>query len=302
MTMLTYGRAWKLAPSRTTRLSLWSRRFGTLSVPIAVIGVAFHRAGAAEGSAALAVLAAFIICALLGLLFGLLALLRIWNEGYDGARFALIGIIWSLAVLVIPMTLVPAMLTLPRLWQATTDFDDPPAFAAAREPPLALRARSALPPEQKSLQSEAYPTVVPLRIDMTPPDAYALALQIAEGNGWQIIDRRAPQEILEPRPPRQQRPRPTTRSSPARGAQAPAERRGGDQPVVKDYTPGVIEAVARTRFYGFRDDVVIRITPVQKESRIDMRSASRLGSFDFGANARRIVDFLTELRDRAAER
>ncbi|WP_376799895.1 DUF1499 domain-containing protein [Candidatus Raskinella chloraquaticus] len=305
MTMLTFGRAWTLAPQRSTHLAVWSRRFGTLSVPMAVFGVVFHRAGAADGDAGIAVLGAFVACALLGLVCGVLALMRIWTEGYDGARFAMIGIIWSLAVLVIPATLLPAILTLPHLRQATTDFDDPPAFnAALRDHPVDGRAAGLLPPQQKALQSEAYPTVVPLRIDVSAPEAFALALQIAESNGWRIIERKAPEEILTPAPGRAQRARPTTRSRTAPRPPAPEQeaRRPADPNAIKDYTPGIIEAVARTRFYGFRDDVVIRITAMQRESRIDMRSASRSGSFDLGTNARRIVDFLAELRDRAAER
>lgn len=115
MTMLTFGRAWTLAPQRSTHLAVWSRRLGTLSVPMAVFGVVFHRTGAADGDAGIAVLGAFLACALLGLVCGVLALMRIWTEGYDGARFAMIGIIWSLAVLVIPATLLPAVLTLPHL-------------------------------------------------------------------------------------------------------------------------------------------------------------------------------------------
>ena len=39
---------------------------------------------------------------------------------------------------------------------------------------------------------------------------------------------------------------------------------------------------------GFRDDVVIRISPLGKGTRVDVRSASRFGTHDFGANASRI--------------
>ena len=67
-------------------------------------------------------------------------------------------------------------------------------------------------------------------------------------------------------------------------------------------TPGRIEATARTALFGFPDDVVVRITPLGQESRIDMRSASRFGAHDFGSNAQRVTAFMTELRDRALER
>jgi len=51
------------------------------------------------------------------------------------------------------------------------------------------------------------------------------------------------------------------------------------------------EATAQTAFFGFMDDVVIKVTPINNESRIDMRSVSRIGRSDKGANAARIVAF-----------
>ncbi|MBU1294319.1 MAG: DUF1499 domain-containing protein [Gammaproteobacteria bacterium] len=75
------------------------------------------------------------------------------------------------------------------------------------------------------------------------------------------------------------------------------EERGWD--VVAMYSgAGIIEATARTPIFGFRDDVVIRITQIEpKKIRIDMRSCSRVGSGDFGVNAERIVSFMTDLSE-----
>ena len=56
-----------------------------------------------------------------------------------------------------------------------------------------------------------------------------------------------------------------------------------------------IEATASTLMFGFKDDVVIRITPAGNGSRIDMRSVSRVGRSDLGANAKRIRKFLKSL-------
>ena len=59
----------------------------------------------------------------------------------------------------------------------------------------------------------------------------------------------------------------------------------------------IIEATAATAFFGFKDDVVIRVTPASGAagSRIDMRSVSRIGRSDLGVNARRIRAFLRAL-------
>ena len=59
---------------------------------------------------------------------------------------------------------------------------------------------------------------------------------------------------------------------------------------------GLIEATTTTFWFGFKDDVVVRITAQKHGSRIDVRSASRVGISDLGANAERIRTFLVLLR------
>ncbi len=63
-----------------------------------------------------------------------------------------------------------------------------------------------------------------------------------------------------------------------------------------DDTAGRIEASERSRWFGFTDDIVIRITASGTGSRIDLRSSSRLGRSDFGVNAARIDSYLAALR------
>ncbi|MEQ1773833.1 MAG: DUF1499 domain-containing protein [Burkholderiales bacterium] len=58
---------------------------------------------------------------------------------------------------------------------------------------------------------------------------------------------------------------------------------------------GRIEATATTPLLRFKDDVVIRIRVFGNTSRLDIRSASRIGSSDLGANAKRIRTFLDNL-------
>ncbi len=58
---------------------------------------------------------------------------------------------------------------------------------------------------------------------------------------------------------------------------------------------GRIEATDRTFWFGFKDDVVVRIRAVDAGSRIDVRSVSRVGRSDIGTNARRVRRFLSRL-------
>jgi uncharacterized protein (DUF1499 family) len=62
---------------------------------------------------------------------------------------------------------------------------------------------------------------------------------------------------------------------------------------------GRLEATDTTFWFGFKDDIVVRITPSEEGSRVDVRSVSRVGRSDVGANARRIRAFLQELSARA---
>ncbi len=59
---------------------------------------------------------------------------------------------------------------------------------------------------------------------------------------------------------------------------------------------GRIEATATSRVFGFVDDVVIRVRPDPSGTRVDLRSRSRLGRGDLGANAARIRAYARRLR------
>lgn len=60
---------------------------------------------------------------------------------------------------------------------------------------------------------------------------------------------------------------------------------------------GRIEATDTTQWWGFKDDVVIRITTDGMQTRLDVRSMSRVGKSDLGKNAERIRAFLAKLKD-----
>lgn len=62
--------------------------------------------------------------------------------------------------------------------------------------------------------------------------------------------------------------------------------------------PGRIEATDTSFWYGFKDDVVIRIVGDDRQSRVDIRSKSRVGKSDLGKNAERIRAFQKAFRER----
>ena len=60
-----------------------------------------------------------------------------------------------------------------------------------------------------------------------------------------------------------------------------------------------IEAAASTAWFGFVDDVVVRVAPGSGIARVDVRSVSRVGRGDVGANAKRIREFVARLKQNA---
>ncbi|MHB8881064.1 MAG: DUF1499 domain-containing protein [Thermodesulfovibrionales bacterium] len=73
-------------------------------------------------------------------------------------------------------------------------------------------------------------------------------------------------------------------------------RQRGWQIIDTDKGAGRIEAVDTTFWFGFKDDIVIRLSRHTAGSRVDIRSRSRVGLSDLGKNAERIRRFLREMK------
>ena len=76
-----------------------------------------------------------------------------------------------------------------------------------------------------------------------------------------------------------------------------AARAMGWEIVAEKASEGRIEATDTTAFFGFKDDVVVRVGATAAGSRIDVRSKSRVGRSDVGKNAARIRAYLERLRN-----
>ena len=74
-----------------------------------------------------------------------------------------------------------------------------------------------------------------------------------------------------------------------------AARSMGWELVASDPADGRIEATDTTFWFGFKDDVVVRVLPQPSGSRVDVRSVSRVGVGDIGANAARVRAYIAAL-------
>ena len=238
-----------------SRIAIWSSRLALFAIAVAAISVIIVRSGLLEIVPALATFAAALVFAGIAILFAFAAFVVIWRQGKGGLGRALLALFLGLALLAYPAYLGTRAWRLPAISDVTTDTTNPPRFDVLAR--LRPRGRTDYPgPAVAALQRTAYPDVIPLDLDVPTKIAYDAALALVTKRKWYIGDTRPP--TLARR-------------------------------------DGVIEAVARTPIMGFRDDVVIRITPVGQGTRVDMRSASRFGNHDLGANASRIRSLLGDI-------
>lgn len=149
-----------------------------------------------------------------------------------------------------------------------------------------LRQAKSLPPIHDITTDTARPpefvAVLPLRADAPNPTGYAGA-EVAEAQARAYPDIR-PHSMPVP-------------TAVAFDRAVEAAREMGWEIVAVDPVAGRIEATDTTFWFGFKDDVVVRVTGEGEGSRIDVRSVSRVGQSDVGANAARIRKYLQRLED-----
>jgi uncharacterized protein (DUF1499 family) len=150
----------------------------------------------------------------------------------------------------------------------TTDLDDPPAFKNVV--PLRSAAGALNPVEYQRIQS-----IMGQKIDVPA----------AQRSAYPDI-----QPLILPQPP--------VRALEL--AQQAAKDMGWDISAVAP-SEGRVEATDTTGYFGFKDDVVVRVKPESAGSRVDVRSESRVGGGDTGTNARRVRSYLARLRDLAGK-
>jgi uncharacterized protein (DUF1499 family) len=81
-----------------------------------------------------------------------------------------------------------------------------------------------------------------------------------------------------------------------------AARDMGWEILLEDPVARRIEAVDVTKWYGFKDDVSIRVSPASGISKVDIRSISRVGGSDVGMNAARIRNYVAKLKESSGDR
>jgi uncharacterized protein (DUF1499 family) len=243
--------------SRPARLA---ERMAIAALLVALGGVLATRSAQIEPHGGILTILGAVVLAAAAIAIGIVAAVEMWRQGSLGLGRLFRTLIVAILVLAYPAWLASKALRLPVLNDISTDIEDPPVFSTSRAV-LAARGGNS-PPDidrrQRVPQLRAYPTIKTITLEHEPEEAFQLVLKAARGMKWQIIEETRPDD-----------------------------RRG----------QGRIEAIDESRIMRFRDDITIRLRVVGEETKVDIRSVSRIGRHDLGVNAARIQALIQEIEN-----
>ena len=195
--------------------------------------------------------------ALLSLILALGVL--VW-QSISGARsYPILGAFVAIVILLVPVFHIVRSAGLPQIHDISTDLRDPPRFVEVKKtrPSHANALDRKAPKGLAKMQRKAYPKVKTARFgNIHKGKVFEAARNVAHQHGWTLVA----------------------------------------------VAPPLIEATASSLLMGFKDDIVIRVREGKRGKHaknrvdVDVRSVSRLGRSDLGANARRIEAFITDLK------
>jgi uncharacterized protein (DUF1499 family) len=236
----------------------WTSRIAVFSVGVLATAILLHRLFGLPSPVAFNLAGLAFAGAALSLLFALFATIGIWRTGRPGTPRIVFAILVSLGLLAWPLIYLPQYESLPKLNDITTDAANPPAFVAIAK----LRGAGANPVAYRGAafakaQSAAYPDIKAIELNRTVDEAFEVATDAVRHLKLNVVGQEAPDP--------------------------------------KSGRPGTIEIVDRSLIIGIYDDVVIRVSGDEESARIDVRSASRYGSFDLGSNAAHVRELLKDI-------
>lgn len=234
----------------------WTSRLAFFSVGVLLSAVFLHRVFSMPTPTAMNLAVTGYVIALLAVVLGALGAIRIWSDGSPGTARVVVGLIIGVTVLAAPVVVWLSFERLPPISDLTTDPVSPPPFVRLAE----LRDPAANPADYPGAvfakaQVAAYPDLKPMTIERSSEETFEVVAEAL---------RRLKMNIVLEEPPEEGR-------------------------------SGMIEAVDRTLVLGFYDDVSVRVSGDAQKARVDLRSASRYGSHDFGRNAERLRRIMREI-------
>lgn len=234
----------------------WARRIAVFFLQLLILTVILHRFAGLGTPAAINLVLVSAAGMAIAVIIAVISLIRIWFGGQTGAGQDFGAIAVGLIGLALPAFFAWKGATLPPLTDIETSPSDPLRYTVlAEQRPADANPLTPPTPEEAKLQAAAYADIGPMVLERSAPEVFSLVNEAVGRLGWTIAVNEAP----------------------------------GESGV------GRIEATDSTLIMGFTDDVVVRVKGNDASTLIDVRSASRYGMHDFGANADRIRAFYGEV-------
>jgi uncharacterized protein (DUF1499 family) len=241
---------------KTVHEGLWARRMALFFLQLLVLTVLLHRFGTLATPAAMNLLTVSIGGLFLAIVVAVVGLIRIWFGGQIGAAQAFTGIAIALIGLAVPLFYLSDFFLLPRL----NDIETTPRAPMQFKQLAAMRPADAnriVEPDLAAAEEQ----------EKAYPDIRPMELERSVTETFDIVHeavKRLGWTIVLNEPPAEE--------------------------------PGRIEATNRTMIMGYTDDALIRVTGDDTHAFIDVRSASRYGMHDLGANAGHIRELFAEVK------
>ena len=241
---------------KTVHEGLWARRMALFFLQLLVLTVLLHRFGTLATPAAMNLLTVSIGGLFLAIIVAVIGLVRIWFGGQIGAAQAFTSIAIALVGLAVPLFFLSQYFLLPRL----NDIETTPRAPMQFKQLAAMRPADAnriVEPDLAAAEEQ----------EKAYPDIRPMELERSVTETFDIVHeavKRLGWTIVLNEPPAEE--------------------------------PGRIEATNRTMIMGYTDDALIRVTGDDTHAFIDVRSASRYGMHDLGANAEHIRELFAEVK------
>jgi len=237
-------------------MGIWLKRLAILAVLGFPISVVGYRLGLFNFGVAFQIITVTFIVALVVFLISMVVSPIKRNSNPITAKAARTASLLCLLPMIGLGTQIVTGRSVPEIHNISTDLINPPQFDQVAQ--IRTDKHNPLAYDIATLapiQKVAYPNVKTLIVAMDKNVAHARASAVAQKLGWKIIS--------------------------------------------DNQAAGIIEATEATLLWDFKDDIVIRISTLGEQQgqgnvAIDLRSVSRIGRSDLGANAKRIEAFLTE--------
>ncbi|GGB07679.1 membrane protein [Brucella endophytica] len=244
---------------RKSRSAIWALRLAVFSAVLFALSTAGHHFEAIR-TPDFTILAGLVAAlALLALALALKGFVNLWRNGDKGGVRSLWGALIAICVLAPFGGVAYQAYVTPPLYDISTDLDAPPRFHAAYPRENGMNPIDDDVSARAPLQVAAYPQVTGRRYEGSPDRVLEAVMAVLKDKGWTVTGRFGmPGEQLE-----------TT-----------------------------VEAVAHGLIPGLTSDVATRLTDEGDTTYVDMRSVSRYGKRDLGANARYVTDFMNALDEK----